>query len=103
MWNIDKLSEPYTYLAHEDQKYIKFKTDDTFNGLEIDVSSFDMTNDGVIFIPNSGFPRYEDDDFAIIGFVRLYDGNVFLKEVLIAVYVLDSNVENPLDKLQMMF
>ena len=63
MWNIDKLSEPYTYLAHEDQKYIKFKTDDTFNGLEIDVSSFDMTKDGVIFIPNSGFPRYEGDDF----------------------------------------
>ena len=103
MWNIDKLSEPLTYLAHEGQKYITFQIDDTFNGLDIDVSNYNMTDDGVIFIPNSGFPRYEGDDFTIIGFVRLYDGNVFLKEELIAVHVIDSNVENPLDKLQMIF
>lgn len=97
MWYVDATEEPFVFYLGNDKTsdYVKFRVDDVFEGKDILVNSFDMSNDGVIFIPDKSFPTPDEDLGCIIGRARLYEQNKFIEEKLVGVTIIDSNLDDP--------
>ncbi len=89
MWKISKIAKN-TYRITQNEYFIEFKADCE---LEINLDSFDMSKDGVIFIPHSCMTPNEENP--IIGNAYIYNGYTCINRVLISVIILNSNVNNP--------
>lgn len=71
---------------------ITFSVDD-FNGLDYDITSRDISKDGVLF--RKELYETPDDNTVVIGIASYYKDRIFQEDKLITARIMDSTVRSP--------
>ena len=82
------------YMLVSSEGSIKLEIESDYNNLEINISSKDMSKDGVIFI-NNIYQTPSDESRAIIGDIYIYSNKRCSAQGLVGVKILSATVQNP--------